>query len=93
MLFGLSLTLGPCTTWLSAGDVLEPKFVSPLYVAVMLCVPGVRVEVDRVAISAELREELPRFFTPSKKLTVPVGVVLPNSYCGVTVAVRVTVWP
>ena len=57
----------------------------------MLCVPTVNVEMVNIATPLELRAALPMRGAPSKKVTVPVGVPLPN--CLVTVAVNVTGWP
>jgi hypothetical protein len=91
---GLAASVKPaaCTTCCTAGDVLVAKFVSPLYVAVMLLVPTASVEVVNVA-TPPVRAGLPIFVVPSKKVTVPVGVPLPNPVGKVTVAVKVTDCP
>lgn len=60
--------------------MLPVKFASPPYVAVMLWVPVANSLTDRVAAPLALREEFPRLVTPSLKVTVPVGVPLPD--CG-----------
>jgi hypothetical protein len=62
---GESEAIAPCTTWYKIGEVLGAKFASPLYVAVMLCVPTDRVEVVKVAIPPLFRLELPMFVVPS----------------------------
>ncbi len=67
--------------------VLPVKFVSPLYTAVMLCVPGDKDEVARVAVPLLNVTGAPRLLPPSLNCTVPVAVP------GVTVAVKVTDWP
>ena len=66
--------------------MLGRKFESPLYEAVMLCVPTPSAAVLSVALPL-VSDADPRFVEPSLKLTVPVGV--PEPY-GVTVAVNVT---
>jgi len=68
-------------------DVLPLKFVFPLYVAVMECVPAASAAVVSEALPP-LRATVPRELPPSKNCTVPVG---PND--GVTVAVNVTDCP
>jgi hypothetical protein len=73
--------------------VLGAKFESPLYAAVIACVPTVSVLVESVATPLLLRVEVPRLVEPSRKLTVPVGTPLSNPGCGVTVAVKVTDCP
>src|SRR5579872_4061978 len=57
----------------------------------MLCVPSARVEVVKVASPLVFRLEVPRFVVPSKKVRVPVGVILNPSPA--TVAVKVTACP
>jgi hypothetical protein len=73
------------TAWERAGEVLAPKLASPLYTAVMECVPTVSVEVVNVAVPA-LSEPVPNATVPFLNVTVPVGV--PD--VAVTVAVNVT---
>jgi hypothetical protein len=70
--------------------VLPLKFVSPLYTAVIECEPTVNADVLKVA-EPELKVPVPKVVVPSLKVTVPVGVLLPD--VGVTVAVKVTLWP
>jgi hypothetical protein len=84
-----NLAAAPRTTWLRAGETLDGKFLSPLYVAVIAWVLGPRVEYCNMATPLPLREELPRFVpvAVSKKPTVPVGV---SGLCDATVAVNVT---
>jgi hypothetical protein len=47
--------------------------------------------VLKVATPLEFSVPVPRLVDPLMKVTVPVGVVVPD--CDVTVAVRVTLWP
>lgn len=53
--------------------------------------PAASVDVDRVATPEELRAPVPMVVVPSAKVTVPVGVVVPEA--GATVAVKVTLVP
>jgi hypothetical protein len=59
---------------------------SPLYLAVMVCVPMLSGPVVKVA-SSPFKGEEPRTVAPSRKVTVPVGCPL---VVEVTVAVNVT---
>ena len=77
------------TVSVNAGDVLPKKFVSPPYTMVMECVPTARVDVVNVALPL-LSVPVPNTVVPSLKLTVPVGI---PEVAGLTVAVKVTVWP
>lgn len=78
------------TTSLRTDEVLEWKFESPLYCAVMLCVPTARVLLLRVA-TPPLKFAEPREVLPSKKVTEPVGTaVTPRT--AATVDVKVTDW-
>ena len=69
-------------------DELDATFPSPLYTAVMECVPTDNELSVRLA-------EFPATFivpsevTPSRKVTVPVAG---TPYCGVIVAAKVTDW-
>src|SRR5215467_151252 len=54
----------------------------------MLCVPTVSVDVLSVACALALRLAEPRFVDPSKKVTVPVGVIVNPSPAAVAVKVR-----
>jgi hypothetical protein len=83
-----AVALVPRTTWEVALDVLDAKFASPAYFAVIECVPAVSVDVANVA-TPELRVPDPRVVAPSRNVTVPVGV----PPVPVTVAVNVTDWP
>jgi hypothetical protein len=47
--------------------------------------------VLKEAAPLALRVAVPRAVVPSRKVTVPVGIVLPD--VGETVAVNVTLWP
>ena len=64
--------------------------MSPLYTAVMECVPAVSVEVVNVADPAT-KALLPIVVVPSLKVIVPEGVPVPIR--GVTFAVKVTEFP
>jgi hypothetical protein len=78
----------PCTTWLTAAEMLPEKFASPEYTAVMECEPAVKVAVVNVAWPA-LKVPLPIVVAPSRNVIVPVGVPA----AAVTVAVKVKLWP
>jgi hypothetical protein len=58
---------------------------------VIECVPAERLEVEKVATPLALSAGAPRGVLPSKNVTVPVGVPVPE--VGATVAVKVTVCP
>lgn len=68
------------------------KRASPPYAAVIECVPTASVAVVKEACPRLLRVPVPRVVTPSKKVTVPVGVPDPG-LTGATVALKVTVLP
>lgn len=78
------------TTSVNAADVLEPKFVSPLYCAVIEWMPMASEDVVKVATPLELSATVPIDALPSRKVTAPVGVPLAVL---VSVAVNVTDWP
>ena len=69
--------------------MLPVYVVSPLYTAVIGCVPTVNAEVLNVAVPPTTGL-VPRGVAPSLNVTVPVGVPGP---LGVTVAVKVTDCP
>jgi hypothetical protein len=71
----------------TAGELLAVKLESPLYAAVMECVPTVSIEIVKVAVLPAFSVPVPSVVLPSRKLTLPVGVPLPAE---VTVAVNVT---
>jgi hypothetical protein len=73
----------------SGDELLEVKFASPLYDAVMECGPTARDAVVSVAIPEASRDPEPRVVELSENVTVPVGAP-PGE---VTVAVKVTAWP
>src|SRR5688572_2613412 len=77
--------------WISGSDVLPAKSASPEYTAVMLCTPSASEDVDSVAEPAVRGTGEPKFPTPSRNCTCPVGVPGPDA--GETVAVSVTVSP
>src|SRR5262249_50297000 len=62
----------------SADDELLAKVPPPLYCAVMTCVPTARPDVDSVATPLPSSGADRSSVDPSRKLTVPVGVPLPN---------------
>jgi hypothetical protein len=72
----------------SAEDVLLVWVASPLYCAVMECVPTARVDVENVATPLALSAEIPSVEAPSMNVTVPVA---PED--GLTVAENVTCCP
>src|SRR5690242_16279614 len=76
------------TTCVMPAEVLPVKFVSPSYIAVIVCDPALRAEVLRVATPA-FRAPVPSELEPSLKVTEPVGVPLFDD----TVAVNVTACP
>lgn len=78
------------TVSLRTEEVEVAKVKSPLYTAVIERRPDASVEVVKAATPA-LRVDVPIAVVPSRKLTVPVGVPVPEA--GVTVAVKVTVPP
>src|SRR5439155_1301539 len=78
--------------WLSAADVLPVKPVSPAYCAVIVCAATARELVASVAWRAAFSAPAPSDVAPSKNVTVPVGVALPEA-TAFTVAVNVTACP
>jgi len=47
----------------------------------MVCVPTVRLEVDKLADAPGLKATVPRTFVPSRNVTVPVGMLqLPGTW-------------
>ena len=76
------------TTTLVTEDRLPLKLESPLYCAVILCVPAARADVDSDATPL-LKLELPIELVPSRKVTVPVGM---PEFPDVTFAVSVMFW-
>ena len=69
--------------------LLPRKFGSPPWLAVMVWLPTVSVDVVNVACPLLSSEAVPRVVTPSVKVTGPVGVP-PLPF---TVAANVTGWP
>jgi hypothetical protein len=72
-----------------AVDALLLKLLSPLYDTVIVWLPAVRFAVDIDAVP-EAKLAVPNVVAESRNVTVPVAV--PVNW-GVTVAVKVTVWP
>jgi hypothetical protein len=54
----------------------------------MVCVPTERPEVEKEATPLALTAEEPRVVVPSRNVTVPVGVLVPET--GLTLAVNRT---
>ena len=79
------------TVRFTAIEVDELKVVSPLYFAVSECVPTASDVVEKVATQEGFNVPVPKFVVPSLKVTVPVGVLLPDG--PVTFAVRATFCP
>src|SRR5580700_8324796 len=71
----------------SAGEVLGELRASPLYAAVIECVPTAKVEVVNVATLPIKATGVASEVAPSKNCTLPVGLS-PE-----TTAVKVTGWP
>src|ERR1700723_3570362 len=71
-------------------DVLGEKFASPLYWAVIECVPWASVADETAAAPAAIVTGVPICVAPSKKVNVPVMV---PAVAEVTVAVNVTLAP
>src|SRR5712692_5139777 len=100
--FALEAKLVVVLAWLTTCDraalVLVLKLVSPLYTAVMLCVPTASALVLNVAVVTPAVVEtvpVPMLVAPSLKSTVPVGkaaAVVPGAVT-LIVAVKVTFWP
>jgi hypothetical protein len=74
----------------SAGDVDVALLSSPLYTAVIECVPAPSVAVEKTATLDVFSVAVPISIVPSKKLTVPVGGEVPDV---ITFAVNVTTAP
>jgi hypothetical protein len=72
----------------SADDVLLAWVASPLYCAVMECIPTARLEVEKAATPLASSADVPSVEMPSMKVTVPVA---PED--GLTVAENVTCCP
>jgi hypothetical protein len=65
---------GEPTITLVAGEVLVLKLPSPLYTAVIFCVPAAKVETEYVAMPLTFNEAVPSCVVPLRNETVPVGV-------------------
>ena len=66
-----------CAGWItsiSAVLVEEAEFALAPYAAVIVCVPVDRVEMDSVAVPAEVNVPVPRTFALSRKRTTPEGI-------------------
>jgi hypothetical protein len=77
------------TVCVMADDALLMKLLSPPYETVIVWLPAESVAAEIEAVP-EVRLAVPNVVAESRKVTVPVGVPV---NCGVTVAVKVTVWP
>jgi len=82
--------LGAKTTWLKTVEVLAANLESPLYAAVIKCVPTVSVEVVNVATAPLVKAPVPSEAVPSRNVAIPVGIPEVGE---VTVAVNVTWLP
>ena len=78
-------------TTCDSDDVLGAKLPSPPYDAVIECVPWVSAAVANVAVPVLSSAPVPSVVAPSKNVTVPVGVPVPD--VGATVTVNVTDCP
>src|SRR5262249_34417291 len=78
------------TVCVMAAEVLAVKFASPAYVTVIVWFPTASERVLKVALPA-VSVPLPMLAPPSRNVTVPLGVPVPE--LAVTVAVNVTAWP
>ncbi len=94
------MVLVQVTVWVVDSRLPARKLPSPLYCAVMVCVPGSRFEelaCVRLQFVPPPGESVPapRSVLPSRKVTVPVGgetgLVLPSARH--TVSVKVAAWP
>ena len=79
------------TVRLLEDDWLTSKFVSPLYSAVMVCVPEASSAVVTIAWPAPSSVAVANAVPASLKMTVPVGMLNPGGV--VTAAVKLTGWP
>jgi hypothetical protein len=79
------------TVCVTTPEVLVLKLLSPPYTAVMLCADTESADVAKV-VEPPLKVPVPIVLTPSLNVTVPEGVPDPGA-TGLTVAVKVTVWP
>ena len=78
------------TVWANVSELVV-KFASPLYCALIAEVPTGTVEVWSEAVALAVRGTVPIVVLEREKVTVPVGIAVPE--VGVTVAWKVTSWP
>jgi hypothetical protein len=72
---------------------LDENVASPLYMAVILCVPALNVEAVKTALPP-VRVTEPGAFDPSRNCTVPDGDALPARFpVAASTAVILTLWP
>jgi hypothetical protein len=83
------LKAGETTGKTTAVEELTLKLASPLYAAVMLCVPALSVAVEKIATPLPFSGDAPSCVVPSIKFIEPVGI---PELCGATIAVNVTAW-
>ena len=69
--------------------MLAVKLLSPLYFAVMECVPTDKLDSESCAMLLET-VAVPKDVVPSRNVTLPVTVPPAD---GTTTAVKTTVWP
>ena len=58
----------------------------------MVCEPTAKVAIAKMAVPSAPSGAVPSTVVPSSNVTVPVGVPV-DPALGVTVAVKVTIWP
>jgi hypothetical protein len=63
----------------TAEDVDVPKPALPEYFAVMECAPMERVDVANVAFPVASRVGAPRLVVPSRNVTAPIGMTVPEN--------------
>lgn len=78
------------TVCVNAGEVLAVNFVSPLYFAVMECIPCIKVVVESAELPAMIVTGAPICVAPSKNVSVPVSV---PAVAEVDVAMNMTFCP
>lgn len=77
----------PTTIWFKAADVLAVFVLSPLYTAVIGCVPAASDDVVRVAMAPDSGAGFPSVAAPSMNWMEPLGL------SPLTIAVKVRGWP
>src|SRR5712692_3051548 len=80
------------TTWMRGVALLGLRLPSPLYFAVMVWLPTLKLDVTKAAIPLPSRVTVASVVVPSLKVTLPCAVPLAGG-TGTTAAVMVTVCP